>query len=130
MKAILIYPMNALAFDQGTAHRQRPSHILLANYKMLDFLMIRLADRWLWRYNQPSTLRYLVVGELLASCVAQIARCGTDASVHIFVTDVPDINGKMPIRCCFKLLVGRYKGDSLIFGAGQVNAVVDRMVDF
>ena len=107
VKAILVYPMNALAFDQarrlakvihdtpalrgkvsaglyvgerekaphttmGREHlvtdretlRERPPHILLTNYKMLDFLMIRPADRRLWRHNQPSTLRYLVVDEL------------------------------------------------------------------
>ena len=107
VKAILVYPMNALAFDQarriakiihdtpalrgkvsaglyvgerekaphttmGREHlvtdretlRERPPHILLTNYKMLDFLMIRPADRRLWRRNQPSTLRYLVVDEL------------------------------------------------------------------
>ena len=82
VKAILVYPMNALAFDRaqriakaihdGREHlvtdretlRERPPHILLTNYKMLDFLMIRPADRRLWRHNQPSTLRYLVVDEL------------------------------------------------------------------
>ena len=107
VKAILVYPMNALAFDQarriakiihdtpalrgkvsaglyvgerekaphttmGREHlvtdrealRERPPHILLTNYKMLDFLMIRPADRRLWRRNQTSTLRYLVVDEL------------------------------------------------------------------
>ena len=107
VKAILVYPMNALAFDQarriakviretpalrgkvsaglyvgerervphttmGPDHlvtdretlRERPPHILLTNYKMLDFLMIRPADARLWRRNQPSTLRYLVVDEL------------------------------------------------------------------
>ena len=107
VKAILVYPMNALAFDQarriakvihdtpalrgkvsaglyvgerekaphttmGREHlvtdretlRERPPHILLTNYKMLDFLMIRPADRRLWRRNQPSPLRYLVVDEL------------------------------------------------------------------
>ena len=107
VKAILVYPMNALAFDQarriakvihdtpalrgkvsaglyvgerekaphtrmGREHlvtdretlRERPPHILLTNQKMLDFLMIRPADRRLWRHNQPSTLRYLVVDEL------------------------------------------------------------------
>ena len=107
VQAILVYPMNALAFDQarriakiihdtpalrgkvsaglyvgerekaphttmGREHlatdrealRERPPHILLTNYKMLDFLMIRPADRRLWRRNQPSTLRYLVVDEL------------------------------------------------------------------
>ena len=107
VKAILVYPMNALAFDQarriakiihntqalrgklsaglyvgereqaphtamGPDHlitdretlRERPPHILLTNYKMLDFLMIRPADARLWRHNQPGMLRYLVVDEL------------------------------------------------------------------
>ena len=107
VQAILVYPMNALAFDQsrrlakviqetpalrgkvsaglyvgereqaphttmGPQHlvtdretlRERPPHILLTNYKMLDFLMIRPADRRLWRHNQPHALRYLVVDEL------------------------------------------------------------------
>ena len=107
VKAILVYPMNALAFDQarriasvihgnpalrgkvsaglyvgerervphttmGPEHlvtdretlRERPPHILLTNYKMLDFLMIRPPDARLWRHNQPGTLRYLVVDEL------------------------------------------------------------------
>ena len=35
------------------ALRERSSHILLTNYKMLDFLIIRLVDRRLWRHNQP-----------------------------------------------------------------------------
>ena len=107
MKAILVYPMNALAFDQarriakvvhgnpalrgkvsaglyvgererlphttmGPEHlitdretlRERPPHILLTNYKMLDFLMIRPPDARLWRHNQAGALRYLVVDEL------------------------------------------------------------------
>ena len=107
VKAILVYPMNALAFDQarrlakiihgtpalcgkvsaglyvgereklphttmGPEHlvtdretlRERPPHILLTNYKMLDFLLIRPPDARLWRHNEPGTLRYLVVDEL------------------------------------------------------------------
>ena len=107
VKAILVYPMNALAFDQarriakvvhgnpalrgkvsaglyvgererlphttmGPEHlitdretlRERPPHILLTNYKMLDFLMIRPPDARLWRHNQAGALRYLVVDEL------------------------------------------------------------------
>ena len=107
MKAILVYPMNALAFDQarrlaqiihgtpalrgkvsaglyvgereklphttmGPEHlvtdretlRERPPDILLTNYKMLDFLLIRPPDAGLWRRNEPGTLRYLVVDEL------------------------------------------------------------------
>ena len=92
IKAILIYPMNALAMDQArriaqTIHRtpslrgrvsaglyvgesertphttmgpdhvitdrgtlrERPPDILLTNYKMLDFLLIRPIDHRLWR---------------------------------------------------------------------------------
>ena len=107
IKAILIYPMNALAMDQArriaqTIHRtpslrgrvsaglyvgesertphtamgpdhvitdrgtlrERPPDILLTNYKMLDFLLIRPIDHRLWRHNAPDTLRYLVVDEL------------------------------------------------------------------
>ena len=107
IKAILIYPMNALATDQArriaeTIHntpslrgrvsaglyvgegersphttmgpdhvvtdrstlRERPPDILLTNYKMLDFLLIRPVDHRLWRHNEPDMLRYLVVDEL------------------------------------------------------------------
>jgi DEAD/DEAH box helicase domain-containing protein len=103
IKAIIIYPMNALATDQarrfarechslspklsvglytgddGTesrsmtpeqviTHRQtlreNPPDILLTNYKMLDFLMLRPADQKVWRFNKPGALRYLVVDEL------------------------------------------------------------------
>ena len=107
IKAILIYPMNALAMDQarriaqtiyrtpslrvrvsaglyvgesertphttmGSDHvitdrgtlRERAPDILLTNYKMLDFLLVRPIDHRLWRHNAPDTLRYLVVDEL------------------------------------------------------------------
>lgn len=106
IKAILIYPMNALANDQagriaeavhdipalegvraglyvgdqaerptvrmGSDHvitsreglRTDPPDILLTNYKMLDYLLTRPSDSQLWRYNEPETLRYLVVDEL------------------------------------------------------------------
>ena len=107
IKAILIYPMNALATDQArriaeTVHgtpslrgrvsaglyvgegersphttmgpdhvttdratlRERPPDILLTNYKMLDFLLMRPIDHRLWRLNGPEALRYLVVDEL------------------------------------------------------------------
>ncbi len=107
IKAILVYPMNALATDQarriaatiehtpalrgkvtaglfigqaeesphtgmGPEHvitdratlRESPPDILLTNYKMLDFLLLRPRDQRLWRFNEPGTLRYLVVDEL------------------------------------------------------------------
>lgn len=121
IKAILIYPMNALATDQASRiakeivtrpalagitaglyvgdepdeksttvrHlederytvitdreriREEPPDILLTNYKMLDFLLIRARDSKLWRHNGPDTLRYLVVDELHSFDGAQ----GTD----------------------------------------------------
>jgi DEAD/DEAH box helicase domain-containing protein len=56
--------------------RENPPDILLTNYKMLDFLLLRPADRELWRYNTPDTLKYLVVDELHTFDGAQ----GTDLS--------------------------------------------------
>lgn len=107
IKAIILYPMNALAADQARrlagmicrddrlrgqvtaglyvggsgeiAHtvmgpetviddrkslRDNPPDILLTNYKMLDFLLLRPEDKPLWRFNQPDSLRYLVLDEL------------------------------------------------------------------
>jgi DEAD/DEAH box helicase domain-containing protein len=107
IKAIIIYPMNALAGDQAkrfasvihntaelrgkvrvglfiggaetsdkksmrpeqvitckTTMRKAPPDILLTNYKMLDYLLMRPKDQPLWEHNQPDTLRYLVVDEL------------------------------------------------------------------
>ena len=133
IKAIIIYPMNALADDQakriaelvhttpafaglraglfvgsgktkykpgkagknpeqdpivmGPEHvitdkdvlRDNPPDILLTNYKMLDFLLIRPRDQLLWRFNGPDTLRYLVVDELHTFDGAQ----GTDLAMLI-----------------------------------------------
>ena len=122
IKAIIIYPMNALAMDQATriarrihrnpslqgkltaglyvggreetprkkmaaehvitdrqTLRQNPPDILLTNYKMLDYLMIRPGDQRLWRNNEPETLRYLVVDELHTFDGAQ----GTDLACLI-----------------------------------------------
>ena len=105
IKAIVIYPMNALASDQAkrfaqvihsTAQlkgkirvglfiggesdvkfmgekqvitskntlRKSPPDILLTNYKMLDFLLMRPRDQALWQHNKPDTLKYLIVDEL------------------------------------------------------------------
>jgi DEAD/DEAH box helicase domain-containing protein len=103
IKAIILYPMNALASDQaerlakllhtselgnieaglyvggsgkhasrGPKHlvddrhtlRNSPPDILLTNYRMLDFLLMRPEDADLWHDNAPSTLQYLVLDEL------------------------------------------------------------------
>jgi len=122
IKAIVIYPMNALATDQAkrfarTIHqseelagkvrvglfvggmednpakwmkadsvitdkdalRDNPPDILLTNYKMLDFLLLRPRDQKLWSNNGPDTLRYLVVDELHTFDGAQ----GTDLACLI-----------------------------------------------
>ncbi|MCK5665221.1 MAG: DEAD/DEAH box helicase, partial [Thiotrichaceae bacterium] len=122
IKAIIIYPMNALATDQArrfaeaiaalkdekkkirvglyigeseenptkimTADgvitdknviKNNPPDVLLTNYKMLDFLMIRPGDQALWQNNAPTTLRYLVVDELHTFDGAQ----GTDLACLI-----------------------------------------------
>ena len=121
IKALVIYPMNALAMDQarrfarfiastpafhglrvglfvgGNAGapgsgmlmtpesvitdrdtmRRHPPDILLTNYKMLDYLLIRPRDRQLWDHNSPTTLRYVVVDELHTFDGAQ----GTDLAL-------------------------------------------------
>ena len=116
IKAIILYPMNALAADQekrfasaiwdddtlksagirvgnytgrydpadpgksqssgsvamGPGHgitnheaqQENPPDILLTNYRMLDFLLMRPQDKRLWRYNDPEVLKYLVLDEL------------------------------------------------------------------
>ena len=107
IKAIIIYPMNALAGDQakrfasvidsapnlkgkvrvglfvGGAEqsdqrtmskkqvitckntlRRNPPDILLTNYKMLDYLLMRPRDQSLWAHNEPGDLKYLIVDEL------------------------------------------------------------------
>ncbi len=107
IKALIIYPMNALASDQagriaeaiwnnprlkgyvtaglyvgGTEKvsrmvmdaggvitnkdtlRLNPPDILLTNYKMLDYLLVRPRDYPLWKQNDSETLQYLVVDEL------------------------------------------------------------------
>ena len=122
IKALLIYPMNALATDQakrlagliynnpklkgkitaglfvGESEREPkaimgeeniitdknmlrdcPPDILLTNYKMLDYLLIRPDDQSLWSGNTPETLRYLVVDEIHTFDGAQ----GTDLACLI-----------------------------------------------
>lgn len=107
IKALVIYPMNALATDQAKRFaelcdavkkadgpqitvglytgapgfesrtmgehssitdrdtlRRNPPDILLTNYKMLDYLLLREEDRPLWEKTSAKSLRYLVVDEL------------------------------------------------------------------
>ena len=134
IKAIVIYPMNALATDQarrfariihdnprlhGTLRvglyvgdreghagnmvmaaeqvitnrdtmRLHPPDILLTNYKMLDYLMIRPIDTPLWQGNGAETLKYIVVDELhtfdgaqgtdLACLLRRLKRAAEDAN--------------------------------------------------
>ena len=117
IKAIILYPMNALASDQAgriaqlihdeaplrgirvgmyvgengsrsemaedqvidDRHvlRDDPPDILLTNYKMLDFLLLRREDRPLWATTGPDTLRYLVLDEFHTYDGAQ----GTDVAM-------------------------------------------------
>ncbi|MEF8753223.1 MAG: DEAD/DEAH box helicase [Accumulibacter sp.] len=126
IKALILYPMNALASDQAgrlaktivttpalqgiraglyvgdapevesdavqqldgdtfslitdrNVLRANPPDILLTNYKMLDFLLMRAADAPLWAQQRPDTLRYLVVDELHTFDGAQ----GTDLACLI-----------------------------------------------
>lgn len=107
IKALIIYPMNALAADQAkriaeliygsgelrgnvtvgmyvggeehTPARMMGEHgvitdhetmlnaapdILMTNYKMLDYLLVRPKDALLWQDNGSETLKYIVVDEL------------------------------------------------------------------
>ncbi len=107
IKALIIYPMNALATDQAkriaeliyesnelrgnvtvgmyvggqehTPARTMSEHgvitdhetmlnnapdILMTNYKMLDYLLVRPKDASLWQDNDSETLKYIAVDEL------------------------------------------------------------------
>lgn len=107
IKALIIYPMNALATDQAkriakliyesdklrgnvtvgmyvggqerkssrtmseygviTDHETMLNNapdILMTNYKMLDYLLVRPKDALLWQNNDNETLRYIIVDEL------------------------------------------------------------------
>jgi ATP-dependent helicase YprA (DUF1998 family) len=117
IKALLLYPMNALATDQARrlarllhseadlagiaaglyvggsgSHttggpdylvddratlRADPPDILLTNYKMLDLLLLRRADRDLWVGDPDSQLRYVVLDEFHTYDGAQ----GTDVAM-------------------------------------------------
>jgi DEAD/DEAH box helicase domain-containing protein len=46
------------------AMQEDPPDILLTNYKMLDYLLLRPKDQRIWRFNDPGRLRFLVLDEL------------------------------------------------------------------
>lgn len=117
VKALLLYPMNALASDQarriagyvssdpalagvtaglyvgedgthstmGVDHLidlknellREPPDILLTNYKMLDFMLLRQRDQKLWQASEPGLLQYVVLDEFHTYDGAQ----GTDVAM-------------------------------------------------
>ena len=124
IKALIIYPMNALATDQSKrlvklcskinsktglnlsvglftgapgeqskvmdaerslcitdrqTLRDYPPDILITNYKMLDYLLLREEDQALWKNTNKDVLRYLIVDELHTFDGAQ----GTDLACLI-----------------------------------------------
>ena len=52
------------AITDQQAMQDEPPDILLTNYKMLDFLLMRPKDKAIWRHNEQNTLRFLVLDEL------------------------------------------------------------------
>lgn len=158
IKAILLYPMNALASDQarriaqllwdderlkgqvtaglyiggagqkGAADRDHlvdkreilrdsPPDILLTNYRMLDFLLLRPEDRKLWQNNDEQTLRYLVLDELHTYDGAQ----GSDVACLL-----RRLKGRLQARpgsvCCV--------GTSATIGGGMQESTVRALTDF
>ena len=117
VKALLLYPMNALASDQARRIAQyvsgnpeldgvtaglyvgedgshstmgldhlidvkdqllrEPPDILLTNYKMLDFMLLRQRDQKLWQASEPGMLQYVVLDEFHTYDGAQ----GTDVAM-------------------------------------------------
>ena len=75
VEGVVMTPTSVIT-DRDTL-RKHPPDILLTNYKMLDYLLIRPKDRQLWAHNQPDTLRYVVVDELHTFDGAQ----GTDLAL-------------------------------------------------
>ncbi|KQP00289.1 DEAD/DEAH box helicase [Methylobacterium sp. Leaf91] len=160
IKAIIVYPMNALASDQArriarlvarnpaltglkvglyadespksptsamTDHGvidsraalvANPPDILLTNYKMLDYMLVRPDERMIWERNSPGTLRYLVVDELHTFDGAQ----GTDLA-----SLVRRLKARLGMRrgnlCCVgtsATLGGPESLDDLIAYAGEI----------
>lgn len=75
-RGLMVMTATSVITDRATL-RKDPPDILLTNYKMLDYLLIRPKDRRLWSKNKPETLRYVVVDELHTFDGAQ----GTDLAL-------------------------------------------------
>ena len=157
IKAIILYPMNALAADQarrlakeiwtdprlkgritagmyvggkgndkvmGEEHvitdrdvlRDHPPDILLTNYKMLDFLLLRPEDQKIWEQTGPESVRYLVLDELHTYDGAQ----GSDVACLI-----RRLKAKLQVKpgslCCV--------GTSATLAGDEATAIAD-LIDF
>lgn len=75
-RGLMTMSASSVITDRETL-RKDPPDILLTNYKMLDYLLIRPKDRLLWAKNAAETLRYVVVDELHTFDGAQ----GTDLAL-------------------------------------------------
>lgn len=75
-RGLMTMTASSVITDRETL-RKDPPDILLTNYKMLDYLLIRPKDRLLWAKNAAETLRYVVVDELHTFDGAQ----GTDLAL-------------------------------------------------
>ncbi len=178
IKAILLYPMNALATDQGRrlarllasdprlhgrvsagvyiggdgrhgvadadhlvdkreVLRASPPDILLTNYKMLDFLLMRPDDRALWQHNGTDTLRYLVLDELhtydgaqgsdVACLIRRLrARLGITPGTLTFVGTSATLGGEKGARARLaefaSLLAGEAVGEQSVLGEDRYDA--------
>jgi DEAD/DEAH box helicase domain-containing protein len=171
IKAIVIYPMNALATDQArrfarevfshaaTRGRVRvglfvgdsesspnkqmsdediitcketlradPPDILLTNYRMLDFLLMRPGDQALWQHNEGGQLKFLVVDELhsfdgaqgtdLACLIRRIRRrlvpAGGLACVGTSATIGGEANARALLDYAEQIFAGPFDEDALI----------------
>ena len=103
--------------DKREVLRDSPPDILLTNYKMLDFLLLRPDDRRLWRYNGAETLRYLVLDELHTYDGAQ----GSD--VACLVRRVKDRLGCAPGSVCCV-------GTSATIGSGMRAEMLRALTEF
>ncbi|MCM1345347.1 MAG: DEAD/DEAH box helicase, partial [Muribaculaceae bacterium] len=166
IKALIIYPMNALASDQAkriaeliggspelksakirvgmyvggkeangskmmmpdkviTDHDTllaSPPDILMTNYKMLDYLLVRPKDADLWKWNQSETLKYIAVDELHTFDGAQ----GTDLACLLM-----RLKARLDILpghlCCIG--TSATMGASSLAGGGEMNSDIRKYAE-